>query len=833
MISFSPELLQSELDNIRKGIAKLLSLSGDQLVSGIVSNYLETEEPSQLSVTWNSDTNRLIVTPGVAVTPAGNAVTLNNELSDLIWPEERRLYLVIQAGSISEMSQDRFWREQISIITSTASIALIEESAYLVMDKSNLVILAVLTRADIELDVDTTSIYFDDNRPNYTLLDLEHRSEKGSHTTDFNPHGIELGDLEVGNMTLLKQTTATGYVMPIEDDIGIPGRSTTLTFNDFWFDGIGRHVAPGNYYVQLQYTPTALPKIVDADGLMVDFDWIERTPYLQLGTTRPNPITVTWASVHDLDTVTRDNQSDLIDIRGINDGPIVADGISIEPSATTFDCGPYAGLSLDLNLGLDANKKPTFVPPLLDSAILSSKKSMSIDPVALHTRSQFAFALTNSPNRNALPPPNGSIVLSDSSFMGTYRLMFTVSCPAISENLHFTSSSETAYSASVTGWHGAIFRDGKPLANRYWNRIGNVVYLDARAYHDHSVYQYQAQASETARFRNRYIEVVGTASIPTGIAAEASLELLTADLDIGDMIRVTFENGNSPVVLFATQNFVVETDINSTLLNIAVALNNNHLFARRCTTSISGSVLSIMSKKLGVDGNAYSLQATSKTGNKFDVSTFTGGGPYKPNAYDPVGMTFFIDQPPSDLPPGASVNAYITNRIQVDTDATKFFKMTTAQIGLSSIRITSAMVDSIDHNTVYDLDKKLSLTVQISGLDQNNTSATETIVIDDVDCFEPIEPLKYRSELKCSTNVWSKLTSWMVSDSKNIGSTKLFVLGSPSARDAGIVNVAAVQYYNSTRSVLDNRVLKPSTLNDAPSDQASALIGGLTLRAFR
>jgi hypothetical protein len=50
VISFSPELLQSKLDSIRKGIAGLLGLSGDQLVSGIVSNYLETEAPTRLAV---------------------------------------------------------------------------------------------------------------------------------------------------------------------------------------------------------------------------------------------------------------------------------------------------------------------------------------------------------------------------------------------------------------------------------------------------------------------------------------------------------------------------------------------------------------------------------------------------------------------------------------------------------------------------------------------------------------------------------------------------------------------------------------------------------------
>jgi hypothetical protein len=196
-------------------------------------------------------------------------------------------------------------------------------------------------------------------------------------------------------------------------------------------------------------------------------------------------------------------------------------------------------------------------------------------------------------------------------------------------------------------------------------------------------------------------------------------------------------------------------------------------------------------------------------------------------------MTFFVRQPQSDLPYGANVNVYITDRIQTDANKTKFYKMTTMPTGETLVNITHAMVDQIDHNTVYDLDKKFSLTLQVSGLDQNNTSATETITFDDTECFEPIEPLRYRSELKYSANVWSKLTSWMVSDSKNIGSTKLFVLGSPSARDAGVVNIANIQYYNSVRNVLDNRVLKPSTLNDAPSDQASALIGGLTLRAFR
>ena len=96
-----------------------------------------------------------------------------------------------------------------------------------------------------------------------------------------------------------------------------------------------------------------------------------------------------------------------------------------------------------------------------------------------------------------------------------------------------------------------------------------------------------------------------------------------------------------------------------------------------------------------------------------------------------------------------------------------------------------------------------------------------------------IRDRRYRSLLKYTTNVWSKLVSWTVTDSKNIGNAKLMVLSSPSARDSGMVNMAHVSYYGKVVSVLDARLLKPSTLNNDSVDQAAALVGGLGLKAFR
>lgn len=835
----SPELLDQQIQALRKGMARLVSYSGNALTSGIVSNVLEAIVPTNFNVTWNTDTQRLTITSGTVVVPSGSAVTLPNTLSDLTWPNYEYVFVVAIAGSSASTTTDWFGRTQTSIVQGTSTITLLDEVAYEAADKDNLVLLGVLVKSELEsgeydYEVDTSSLFFSQNRPTFSIADVYHRSLASSYASQFNPHGLQVSDLALNGLTLLHQTCSTGYINPPSEQFGIPGALNKETLSSFLQDPLGKIVAPLCYYLMLPSVPVTTPVVVDSQtGYTIPSTWLPGTPYIQFGESRPNPLTITWYNVSDLEVLPKSFYGDQIDVRAVVTGPVVADGNVITPSASTFDLGAYKGLSLDLSLGMNGSAANIISPPILDSAALATQTSMSIPAITLTSTSQLAFALTSSPNKNWIQPPTGSIAVTSTSFIGTYQLLYTIVNAATSQTLTFVAA-PYAYVATLTPSAGSLYRDGNIVPAAYWNIVGNSIYLDNRAWRATSVFTYQSTALESNRFVNEFVATTGTNATPSGIAASASIDLLSNNLNANDSIRVTFESGNQSVKLSAVTNFAVGANTTITATNIASALNTNALFHRRAIASSSGALISITSLILGTAGNAYALEATSGDGtNKFDVSSFSGGGAYQQNANDLVGLAFTLNQPNSDLPTGSLARVYITNEISSAT--TTYYKLLDIPLtGANSydVVVTSAVVSSIDQNTIYDTSTKLALTLQISGTDSGGTQVTETIAISDIDCFEPANPKTYRSGLVFSQNVYSKLSSWTVSNSSNIGSTNLVVLASPSGSDPGIVDIAEVSYYGSTTAVVDSRVLAPATINEVAIDQSTALLGGIALRSF-
>jgi hypothetical protein len=1121
-----------------------------------------------LAPTWNGATGKISVTAGVAVVPSGTAVSLDVELDDLAWPtDESLLYLVISAGTSKTTATDWFGRTQTSIVTSTSTLALYTPTEYANLAESSCVLLGVLSYGVDGYSIDTSSFWHDGNRPTFTIVDLYHRSLKGSYDTEFNAHGIALSTLDLNGLTLLHQTASTGYLIPNTTDLGIAGTSVTQTFTTVQYDGIGKIVDPLHYYLMLPSIPTSIPSCVDSSSNYVDFTWVEHSPILQFESD-PGTIAVTWANVSDLEIVPKQTFGDQIDVRAVTVGPVVSDGVVVTPKAQSFDLGTYAGLSLDLAMGVDGTGSAVIVPPVLDSAKLASTKNMTVDAVTLPSRGQIAFALVNSPNQNVLPPPTGSIVVTSTNFIGTRRLLYTIVNAAVSTTPIFTKIDDYMYTATVSSWHGDLKYDGSKVSTKYWTKNGTTLYLKASVFHSEvkrisetglvggyayvttaaatgatsltvealkftissgtvltfgtvsvtttadaakgdstlsvsaisdaiaagtlaiasactielshpnltsglvsayygttaltivnvrgyvrltsvatagatslsvsvlpvdvpsgttisfgsvdvvtnadtlagavslpvvaisatiaagtsavvstsgtpsstavladlvsgtltfdssyahepmrvryqyaPLYTYESVECESARFSTRYVETVGTKTTPTGIAAEATLELLTNSFDTNDVIRASFGSGNGTVtltaattssgaaiatmeildndtawatsdvitvsfgstnqsvVLTATSNFTpgssksataiaiaialnantffarravasstdaavtvtssttgtagnsyslsavsatglnrfdvsqfagggdwgVGTDMTETAANIMSALNANSLFVKYATASSSGALVSLTSLELGTTGNSYTLSASSSTGsNKFDVVTFAGGGSYTASDDDTIGLSFMLNQPLGDLPTGSVARVYMTAQIDKTAESLIYYKLADLElttVGTHTVPITSALVDTIDSSTTYDLNDMLSITVQITGLDAAGSEITESVSIDDVNCFEPTEPERYRSGLAFSSYVYNKLKSW-TADVTNGGSSKLVVLASPSARDSGVASVGTVAYYGKTTQVRDARVLMPSTLSEAHVDMADALVCGKALRSF-
>lgn len=841
MTPFSAKQLAAELQRLQRQIAELLGLSGNAINAGIVSQAIEQLQPLQLAVSWDEDIQRLQVTSGSVLFEDGSAATLAGTVTDLPWPDAGLLFVTLLIEKQPVSVENKFKRVVELEAYPSSYLQLMTKAEYDAADKSHCVLLAVLTNTGSQRDIDQTGLYYGQNRKNAVVKDVEHRAASGKYTSAANPHGIGIDEIDVNGVTLLSQLFQTGYMVPKETEYGIPGKRVSFKLDhEISIDPIGRFVAAGHYYAVLQAMPTSKPHARNAvTGYEVAVTWIEGTSLIDFGFNDPGAVIVSVIQAADLELVPKRLQSTSLDFRGVVDGPVVSGGKVVAPDKSTCDLGKFDGLSLDIAVEVDNAGLIKTSPQVIEVATISDTKSMTADATSLDSYSQLAIGVVNSPMKSPVPNPDGSIVVTSTSFIGTRRLIYSISCTGNVEFLNLASPGWAgALVAEVTSeWTGYVKRNGQALASHYWRRSGSRVYIDVRAVRDGDMFMYVVDSFDSGRNVTGHIEVIGTAATPSGVAATASISLLTNALDSTDVITVSFGSATNYVKLVAGLNFSVGATVELTAMSICAALNNNVLFKRRAIASYANERVSITARRPGTDGNQYTLSATSETENKFDVDNFSGGSAtYEESKYDVVGLGFKINQPIGNLPAGAKLRVYMTGNIKSDSDAKLYYLLDERSLENGPdhhFNVSTALVDELASSAWYNADKAFYAKISVSGIDVNGAQATETIELDDLSCYEPTFPQQQRSRFAFTKRAWKKIDRWIALDTKNVGSTKLVFMAGARNKGSARCKIANVDHAGSELAVFDARLLKPSTLNRNPVDQQATFIGSLALRSFK
>jgi hypothetical protein len=172
--------------------------------------------------------------------------------------------------------------------------------------RSNIVVLAIITvvqtaTSELELHFDYSNSVYAFNRPWYSPVDVEHRSQLGGGTaTETNPHGLTYNDLVSGNLTLYDQILDVGKILARDDVIkGVVGTPCfeTILATRIMTDGTGtttsgsRFGGLGAKFIELANYPTQITSFyLDAHkGRDIAWDHIKGTKIIVI----PSPETFT------------------------------------------------------------------------------------------------------------------------------------------------------------------------------------------------------------------------------------------------------------------------------------------------------------------------------------------------------------------------------------------------------------------------------------------------------------------------------------------------------------------------------------------------------------
>ena len=175
---------------------------------------------------------------------------------------------------------------------------------------SNIIVLAVVTIVQntsslgYELQFDYSNSVYSFNRPWYSPVDIEHRSQIGGGiVTSTNAHGLTYNDLASGNLTLYDQLLNVGSIIARDDLLkGIPGTPCTEIIEPgrILVDGTGitsksRFGGIGANYIELANFPVKVTAFYIQSNLGQDIVW-DHVPGTKL-IVLPAPETFTTTAV--------------------------------------------------------------------------------------------------------------------------------------------------------------------------------------------------------------------------------------------------------------------------------------------------------------------------------------------------------------------------------------------------------------------------------------------------------------------------------------------------------------------------------------------------------
>ena len=826
--------MQTRIDDVNVGIAKFLELAAIDGY-GIVSDSVEAVSQNKLAVSFNEQFQRLQVTPGTFVTPAGQVFTVPSQVSDLLWPETHLLYVVLYSGMTGSNAVDAYGDETLARTVPSYYLAVLTHDDLKTLG-SAAVVIAVLRRS-VEIDeVDVTNIVLPQNRHVFSIYDLEHEAQGKEVGDPRNPHGLGLDQVRIGGVSLLRQMHPYGFIVAKDSEAaGVPGTFVAKTIEDqAQVDPVGRVVLPGHFYIVLDAYPTQMPKVVSTTTeAEIKFTWKPGTNVFDFGTTDPGSIRIEYFQVKDAEISSRE-VSQVVEFKPASEGAVISDGSIVYPEPGRVDVSAYAGLALDIDVLADANGGYTLVPEMVGSIRPAQAKSPTTAlPYTLQSVSQLAFGVVGSGLAGRVQPPMGRLDVTGLGFSGRYRFMYTVSVPAVTETLSFVSTGFGSWSAQVQLPGGTLLRGRKVVNPRYYNIVDGVMYLETRAYDAKSVFTYTIPAEESKRFIRGYTEATGTNEKPSGLAAKGSIHIF-APLSVGDAVVVQFDTVN-PIVRKVFGTDFTGADLDETAVSLAAALNSDALFRIKALAYATENTVVVTAKALGSEGNSYIVTVDASTAStKFAVYPMTGGSSYKPTIQDVTGCVLRLRQPNQGFPAGSKLRVYMTNDLDQGGDEKLYYHVN--DVGLVSgahvydLALTQPVTDGINTNAVgYDLGGQFNATVVVQGQDGNGGTVTDTVVLADNTIFETNafgDPLQFVT----TQGAYASVTSVVVTEAANIGAVRIVVLGQALSRNSSKSRVAEIATSREgVTAVRDTRIMHPASLTSNPVTQSAALYFGLSL----
>lgn len=796
MTATTRESLASFSEAMFAAIDKMSAVSSDAGF-GIVG-----DSGTQLNVTVAQALSCMQITPGSFITPDGTICNVTELVTGLFphsWKPGSTGVVLGTYTTSTNTSTDEYGREivesnQVGTVCMCVPMDDYGDNISTWYPKS--VVLAVYAIVEGAIDLDGTAALVPNTRKVAGSVDRKHRS---LGYTDFaskkNVHGTQVDDIYASESSLLRQLIHGGFILGGKvDSQGTPGsfQETEIPKEAWRIDYLGSVTGmPGQYYALLPMTPTAFGTAVDATYMDVpaDVSWIEKQNIVVTDT--PAHVVIRYLAMPDFDLAAPVISSS-VNLNNNTTKIAASQGKLLHKQSTSrrISAGldPYKDLTLD-RVSVHVNKAGTAVlcPQVVESAVVSASLAGSAltSKTTLPSPSQVTFAVRGAGLASAQEPPAGAIRVKGSRFIGTSNLTFTVSNEEERTSLSATVGNTVILQAS-TPLHpcGSLQLDGLDVPSARWRRVDDyTVAMIPLAYSSAGAYEWVLPAGESPRWVGRSIQAVGTATAPAVAKATGWVQLTALPVE-GDTLTVTTTENEA--TLTCGTDWVNKTDVRSTAQAIVTALAKSEVAPDVAfAVIVDGTKVFIrcLSRSLSPTSNNWTIDVS---GSSMVAKSFYGGGPYSPHATDLQGLNVAVLYQQTPYIKKPKINVYVTKSIVDDSTATeknKFHKLYSFDASdkrtvWRSHTMTRAdlIMSDYDDRDGYDITTMFNMGITVTGYDAAGGTLSESITIDDVDTWNPTYGYSDQC-MKSTTNVFSSITSWIVSSAPpSVSNITLYVM---------------------------------------------------------
>jgi len=743
---------------------------------------------TKLKVTVSQAATCMQITAGSFLTPSG-VIGAFTDITTGVFPHSFEpgtsgvilaTFDVAEKTSINEYGQSVI--ENTSITSTYACLSIDQYGENYVEWYPKSVVLAVYNIIDGAIELDESNTVVANTRRASGSFDNKHINlGYPQYATERNVHGLQFDDLYTGSTSFLKQAFKEGFLIGgASSSQGTPGDTTEVEINeDAWqIDYLGRLTGtPGIYYVYLPSTPTSVANIVDAvyTSSPVAVNWLDKQNVLT--SSIPVHVYVSYTALSDFDLATP-NPTSALKLRNNPNKIIVSDGKIIHTKASNtvrlgFDS--YADLVLDkISTYVSTSGSLVAAPTVVETATVNTTLTGTslTSKVTFPTPSQVSFAVRGQGLQSVQEPPQGVLKVTNSRFIGTNNLTFTVSNDEETVALSATVGTTVVLTATEP-LHpcGYLTKDGVLVTSSSWYRIDDyTVALNPNAHTTDSKYLWILAAGESPRYLGRSIQAVGTGSAPDTVKATGYIQITTIPLS-GDAITITTTDYTATFTYGA--NWAIDTTLQRVASSLVTAINRSDVYADVTSTILNdpaGVYLKVTSRSSSADCNNWTIESNATA--PFTVKSFYAGGTYAPYSSDLLNMTVSVLYQQTPYVKKPKINIYATKSIAADTtsDESKIYHLMytfdasdkkTEWRSHTLIRSDLIMADYNDR-TSYDTTTMFSLGLTVTGYDAAGASLNETLSFDEVDAWSPTTGYSDLA-FKSTANIYSSLSSWIVS----------------------------------------------------------------------